>query len=156
MKIEIRDMTDEDFFPMVEDCKKALTESTIEARIHPKEIAREKAEEYYAKCLPDGIKTSGHTFKSVFVSGQSNPAGDLWLKRGGDSSYFIMWVHVNPEYRKQGIATAAFEWIDLFAKENKATDIRLHVFASNKEAKSLYSKMGFMETGYSMLKCYDD
>ncbi len=154
MQIEIKDMFEADFQAMVEECKKELEKCTIAARIHSEDTAKEKAEEFYASVLTNGIETPEHIFKAIHIPDQPEAVGHLWLKQRKKNKYFIMWVYVAPKYRERGIATAAFDWIDTFAEENDIHDIQLHVFASSQEAKRLYSKIGFVETGCSMLKSY--
>ncbi len=52
-----------------------------------------------------------------------------------------VWVH--PSYRRQGIATKLVAMCEKIAKSRGATEIRLHVYASNQPAAMMYGRLGY-------------
>lgn len=60
---------------------------------------------------------------------------------------YITNVAVNPEFRRQGVATALIEHLVDYVVKEKAEFVTLEVRASNDNAISLYAKMGFEKVG---------
>lgn len=76
----------------------------------------------------------------------------VWIVAGeGD----ITNIAVNPDYRKQGIASSLLEKLFEVCKENDCTEITLEVRTSNIAAQNLYKKFNFKEEGIRK-KYYSD
>ena len=71
--------------------------------------------------------------------------GFLSMERSG----YINRLYTHKDYLKKGIATALYNQAELWAKEHKITQISLD---SSKTAEGFYLKMGFKESGISIIK----
>lgn len=60
---------------------------------------------------------------------------------------YIFNVAVDKEYRKRGIGSALINELVNFGKKNNLCFLTLEVRESNKNARSLYSKFGFIKVG---------
>lgn len=64
---------------------------------------------------------------------------------------------VNPEYRRQGIASILVETLSVKAKQDlKLSPLSLFVYQNNTAALTLYKKLGFIETCYPEKMPLDD
>ena len=52
-----------------------------------------------------------------------------------------VWVH--PSYRRHGIATKLVAKCEKIAESRGATEIRLHVYATNQPAAMMYGRLGY-------------
>ena len=68
-------------------------------------------------------------------------------KYDGRGHVYIDELWVEPSYRSKGLAKALMKKADDITKELKATGIRLYVNEENPNAKNLYEKSGFVESG---------
>ena len=59
----------------------------------------------------------------------------------------MMNIAVHPDYRRKGIAEALVTALIARLKEQGSTSLMLEVRASNKPARKLYEKMGFVQVG---------
>ena len=76
--------------------------------------------------------------------------GMVWIQTLGEAN-FILWIRVNLEWRRQGVATAALKEILELDKEHGRRTL-LHVFEHNSAARRLYEKVGFVTTGRLMAR----
>ena len=65
----------------------------------------------------------------------------------------VMWwiqsVYVRPEYRKQGIFSAIFKYIeDLANNDPEVKALRLYVMKGNEPGKNTYTALGMQDSGY--------
>lgn len=67
------------------------------------------------------------------------------FKRNFHTAYIV--TGILTEYRGQGIGTAFFQHLDLWANENHITRLELTVECRNHAAKRLYEKNGFAIEG---------
>ena len=85
--------------------------------------------------------------------------GYIWAERGKlnrilHTAYIVMGIR--KEYRGKGIGTEFFRRLDLWAKSNGIVRLELTVECTNKEAKKLYEKNGFVTEGIrSKSMCLD-
>ena len=66
---------------------------------------------------------------------------------GGADEGYITNIAVRPEYRRQGIAADILGVFENFARGNHLAFLTLEVRASNTAARSLYGKLGYLQTG---------
>jgi len=88
-----------------------------------------------------------------------NPACEFWVARDenkiiGFIEFWLMYdeshvidIAVRPEYRRKGIGKYLMEFLVEKSAEAGAKKIFLEVRPSNTPARSLYKKMGFVESG---------
>jgi ribosomal protein S18 acetylase RimI-like enzyme len=117
--------------------------------------ALELSRREHEKLLPNGIATPNHHLFEVHASDINRVVGALWLAvedRDGTLTGFIYDVRIYPEYRSRGYATQAFQALDELAVGMGLSTIKLHVFAHNPVAKTLYEKLGYRATGINMQK----
>ena len=69
----------------------------------------------------------------VFYSLTHKPGAHGWIGE----------IYVDDNYRNQGIATQLIDNISAFFKQNGCIGLRLHVMASNQNARLVYDKLGF-------------
>ncbi|MCI4344611.1 MAG: GNAT family N-acetyltransferase [Thermoplasmata archaeon] len=116
------------------------------------------AREEFARLLPQGAGTPGHTIRFLNDPQTGHDVGTVWLFVSPDQSggqrrgLFVYWVGVDAPFRGKGYGRAAMELIEREARHAGVGSIALHVFAENKVALELYRSCGFEETSFSMRK----
>ena len=65
---------------------------------------------------------------------------------------FIAEIYLHPEFRQQGWGRKTLELLETNLKQRGVERISLHVFADNRNAQGLYTKMGYQPTGITMQK----
>ena len=68
-------------------------------------------------------------------------------KYNGQGHVYIDELWIEPSHRSKGLAKALMEKAEDVSKELNATGIRLYVNEENPNAKNLYEKCGFIESG---------
>ncbi len=64
----------------------------------------------------------------------------------------IFLVYVEPAYRRQGIARALMQHVEVWAKVRGYTQIGLQVFTSDRPAIELYQQLGYEPRSISMMR----
>ena len=117
-------------------------------------------QEYYAL---DGIAFHAElVLPAILTLLQNDHLGRIWCIRAEgleDAGYMILTygfdiefggrlatltdLYLRPEFRRQGIGTAAFEFLDAFCRELGLKSLELQVLPHNAGAERLYSRLGF-------------
>ncbi|WP_085521572.1 GNAT family N-acetyltransferase [Tuberibacillus sp. Marseille-P3662] len=153
MSLELTSMTEERFNQYYKHALKAYADEHVKAGNWKEEEAIQKARQQFEQLLPDGLETKDHHLLSILHDGE--PIGILWLRvqsNHQEKQAIIFDIKLDEDQRGKGFGTAAMEAIDEYAQSMGVQQIRLHVFAHNQRAKSLYEKMGYDMTGYQMSK----
>jgi len=77
--------------------------------------------------------------------------GEAWLL-AADEDAFLMDFRVDSAFQGRGFGRAAMAELEILARNAGARQIRLHVFARNAPARSLYEKHGFEVVSLQMRK----
>ncbi|MBD2101177.1 N-acetyltransferase [Leptolyngbya sp. FACHB-261] len=83
--------------------------------------------------------------------------GCLWLGTGIDQVYgdrvaYVFLIYVEPEHRRQGIATALIKTGEAWAQTQAYRQVSLQVFADNPAALSLYERLGYQPLSLMLQK----
>jgi ribosomal protein S18 acetylase RimI-like enzyme len=73
--------------------------------------------------------------------------GTLWLELAASGVAFVMYLAVEPAFRRRGHAAAALEEAEIYAMARGARRMGLSVFADNDAALGLY-----LESGYEIVR----
>jgi len=71
--------------------------------------------------------------------------------RNGDF-WWIQSVYVTPEMRARGIFSRLYRFVEEAAHRNGARGLRLYVDTHNKQAASIYAKLGMHQSPYQMME----
>jgi GNAT superfamily N-acetyltransferase len=119
----------------------------------PSEGALERSAKENARDLPQGLDTPGHDIFVGLVDGEE--VGVLWLFTDPalkTPETMIYDIEIVEQYRGKGLGrellTAAEEW----CADHSIGLLKLHVFAKNTTAVSLYESAGFEATNINMAK----
>jgi len=118
------------------------------------EEALGRATDEFARLLPDGRETPGHTVRSV-LSDAGERVGMVWVAeedRPFGRVAYIYDIAIEPAHRRRGHALAALEAVEAYAREHGCVGVQLHVFGDNTGARALYQRAGYVETNVTMLK----
>jgi len=121
--------------------------------------AAEGAEEAMAKefnrLYPRGRETPDRYFATVIDVESRQSVGETWYladHHGGKVRFWIDWIWIEPEHRRQGFATAVFTRLEEEARRLGADRVGLTVWCDNPGAIDLYRKLGYTTSNMSMMK----
>jgi ribosomal protein S18 acetylase RimI-like enzyme len=115
--------------------------------------ARARTAALWERLLPQGEVTADQYCRVVELDGRR--AGYLWFgifPDGARRVAYLMDLYVLWPYRRQGVAGAALMLIEQALDGMAVDSLRLEVFAHNRAARALYTRMGFVETNVEMAK----
>lgn len=111
-------------------------------------IAKAKGE--YEKLLPEKEKTTNSKLFTLWDDNQE--IGMIWLGKRSVEKGYIYDINIWEEYQGNGYGKQAMNEIENIAKNWGLKSIELLVFGNNKVARSLYEKLGYIETNVIMNK----
>lgn len=109
-----------------------------------------KATSEFEKLLPEGEKTVNNKLFIIQVEGKE--VGMIWLAQESDNKGFIYDINIWEGNQGRGYGKQAMKEIEIEAKKLGLRNIGLHVFGHNQVARSLYEKLGYIETDIMMDK----
>lgn len=115
--------------------------------------AQKKADEDFARLLPEGLKSKDQYLFSI--KADSDWVGTLWLGVRGapdNRKSYIYDIVLNEETRGKGIGKKAMILLEDEVRKLGLRHIGLHVFGHNKVARSLYESLGYEITNLNMEK----
>lgn len=153
MTIKLKPMDQLTFDSFYEKSIQNFAVENVRAGRWKQENAVHRARETYTNLLTDGLDTTDHYLFSIMKDEEA--VGILWIHvRSQDTGKqaFIYDINIDEEQQGKGYGKATMAALDEYARSQGITEIRLHVFAHNKRAISLYEKMGYEMTNYHMAK----
>ncbi|VXC10154.1 conserved hypothetical protein [Aeromicrobium sp. 9AM] len=146
-------MSPERFVSWQEHLVVAFAKEKVDSGNWPAEGALERSVKENAQDLPQGLDTPGHDIFVALVDGEE--VGVLWLFTDPELTVpttMIYDIEVGEAHRGKGLGrellTAAEEW----CADHSIGVLKLHVFANNTAAVSLYESAGFEATNINMAK----
>ena len=121
----------------------------------PMDDARASATKEIDGMLSQGLSTPNHFLYNIVLSTESDESriGYLWIDVDDQKRRcFIAEIYLHTEFRYQGWGRKTLELLETNMKQQGIARISLHVFANNRIAQELYSKMGYQSTGLNMQK----
>lgn len=109
----------------------------------------------FENLLPVGLATEGHELFQIVDAEGGQAVGLLWYARrdrAGEPIAYVYEVEIDPAYRRQGHARAAFLALEERVAAQGLRGISLHVFGHNRGARALYESLGYHDTHVSMFK----
>ena len=153
MSLSLHPMSPERYVTWQEHVVAAYAQEKVDAGNWPAEGALERSARENAADLPQGLDTPGH---DIFVGlSDGEEVGVLWLFTDPAldvSTTMIYDIEIGEPHRGKGLGrellTAAEEW----CADHSVGVLKLHVFANNTAAVSLYESAGFEATNINMAK----
>ena len=122
----------------------------------PEEAARLKAEQDWAKLLPEGLASSGQFLFALEDKATGERVGDLWFAERdsefGGKAAFIYAIEIFEEFRGRGFGRQAMALLEDEVRSRGLGRIALNVFGGNDIARGLYRSVGYTETAVFMSK----
>lgn len=111
-----------------------------------------KAEESFARLLPDGVRTPAHHLFSLWSTSDQRAIGIVWFQLRPGAIAFIYDLVIDEAYRGKGLGKPAMAATEAEMKRLGATSSQLHVFGHNTAARRLYESSGYVITNIDMSK----
>ena len=124
---------------------------------HPS-VALQNAERQFMSLLPNGVASKNQFLFSIQDAQNGLKVGILWFAvddRAPQASVFIYDFWIDEAYRRRGYASQTLKVLEGKVRQMGMNEIKLHAFAHNQAAVSLYQKTGFEITDLSMSKKLD-
>ena len=141
-----------DFTTYLESQITQYAEDKIRAGTWNENEAIDLSRESFAKLLPDGRKTVGHSVMTITDETTTDKVGILWVewKNMEHKSSYIWDLVIYEKYRRRNYGTRALKSLEKMVKDRGLSSITLHVFGHNKPAVSLYRSLGYFCTDMIM------
>ena len=149
--IRLVPMDADEFGPYLDRLIRSYADEHIKAGRWSREDGLAEARKEVEKLLPAGRESRNQFFLSIVSGAEEQHVGAVWLAiepRGG----FVYDLLVFERYRRQGFAREAMLLLERIARDKGARKISLHVFGHNQAARSLYARLGYVETDVVMSK----
>jgi ribosomal protein S18 acetylase RimI-like enzyme len=146
-------MTGEEYAAYHRNAVLDYAEAHVAAKSWPAEGARRRAIDEYAELLPEGVATPGHHLYTA-RSGDRE-IGMVWFAErphGAGRIAYLYDVKIDADLRGRGHGEAVMRAMEHEVRAAGLTAVRLQVFGNNPVARSLYRKLGYIETNVVMAK----
>ncbi len=153
MSVILEPMTSEQFAGWNERLVVSYAQEKVDAGTWPEEGSVERSARENAALLPQGVDTAAHDLFVGTVDGRE--IGWLWLFTDPAlvaPETFIYDIEVAESERGNGLGRELLEAAEAWCADHSVGVLRLHVFAHNTTAVSLYESSGFETTDLSMAK----
>ena len=151
--VRFQPMSEVEFAAYSEQAIPSYAAEHVRAGTYPKEGAVDRARAEWAKIVPQGTKTPGHSVNWIVDAASGARVGHLWsFVDAAKRQMFIYDIEILPEHRRRGYAEAAILALGPIGRAGGATTLGLHVFGHNTGAIALYEKLGFATTHRMMAK----
>ena len=107
-----------------------------------------KAQQEQDKCLSAGVETKENYLFKIKRTEDNKIIGEIWfgiIKTDGKKQGFLFDIHIVDEEQNKAYGKETLRMIETEIAKLGYSSIRLHVFRSNKIARSLYKKIGYKE-----------
>ncbi len=150
--VQLAAMTDTEFDAFLERSVPAYAADKARAGNWAADEALQRANDEFLTFLPQGRATPGHHLYTVRDG--DVPVGTLWLGEmpGRRRAAFVYDVHIDVAQRGRGYGEATMRAAEAEARRLGLAEIKLHVFAGNEVARTLYAKLGYEVTNLNMSK----
>ena len=154
--VRLDPMTSEEYVAYHHDAVLAYAEAHVSAQSWPAHGARQRAIDEYAELLPEGVATPGH---HLYVARNGDQEiGMIWFAErphGAGRVAYLYDIRIDADLRGQGHGEPLMRAMENEVRSAGLTAVRLQVFGNNSVARSLYQKLGYIETNVVMAKDLD-
>lgn len=154
-RVRLEPLAPDDFPGYFEDLVRAYAADKVRAGLWPVERSEAMARENTLSLLTEGQATPGHSFFRAVEADQGQIVGNLWVAELEDEVgpyAYIYDIEILEAARGRGYGRALLEAFEALAASKGIRRLRLHVFAFNEVAQSLYRSAGWTTTGIWMGK----
>jgi ribosomal protein S18 acetylase RimI-like enzyme len=155
-EVRLDPMTPEEYAEYHRDAVLVYAEAHVSAKSLPPEGARQRAIDEYAELLPEGAATPGHHLYTA--RNGDRKIGMIWFAErphGAGRVAYLYDIKVEPGLRGRGHGEALMRAMEHEVRSAGLKTVRLQVFGNNSVARSLYRKLGYIETNVVMAKDLD-
>jgi ribosomal protein S18 acetylase RimI-like enzyme len=151
MSVRLVPMTDEEYGPFIERLIPEYAADHVADGQWTPERSLDGARKEVERLLPQGKATATERFLTIFAGTTEEKVGYIWVHFQEQNGFvYDLWVH--EAHRRKGYARAGMLALELYARQQGATKLALHVFAHNTPARELYRALGYKETNVVMSK----
>jgi ribosomal protein S18 acetylase RimI-like enzyme len=156
MGIRLRPLRDDELPAFVEHGLAAYARDMVDQAGLTPELAQQKAENDWARLLPNGAVGPGHHLFVIEDEESGDRVGHLWLaERSSDfegAAAFVYSIEIDEACRGRGYGKQAMLLAEDKVRGWGLSHIALNVFGGNEIARSLYTSLGYAETAVFMRK----
>jgi ribosomal protein S18 acetylase RimI-like enzyme len=155
VKTILKLMSEGTFSRYVEESVACYARDLVLGKIATEEGAQEKLRSDIKRSLPTGVSTPDNFLFELRDQNTDLLVGYFWYMlqtRLGERVGFVCDVLIMKEFRRQGRATQVLRMFEEKMRAEDVLHIALHVFGHNRNARSLYEKLGFQPTSIQMRK----
>ena len=156
MGVRLRPLRDDELPAFIDHGRDAYARDMVaQAGLTP-EQAEQKAQNDWARLLPNGAVGPGHHLFAVEDEESGERVGDLWIaERSSDfegTAAFVYSIEIAEAFRGRGYGKQAMLLAEDEVRARGISHIALNVFGGNEVARSLYRSLGYTETAVFMRK----
>ena len=153
--LRLRPMDEEGFRAFLDRAVPRRAERWVRRGLWTKEQALEASRREYAESFPQGRSTPGQFFSDAVEDTTATVVGEAWYSAralGGKVEFWIQWISIWPEFRRQGYGARLLGLLEDEARRRGADRTLLTVWTDNPSAQALYARLGYVVTNLTMAK----
>jgi ribosomal protein S18 acetylase RimI-like enzyme len=156
MPVRLRPLRADELPAFIEEGRASYARDMVAQAGLTQEQAEQKAENDWARLLPNGAIGPGHHLYVIEDTETGGRVGILWLaERSTDfdgTAAFVYSIEIDEEFRGRGYGREAMLLAEDEVRSWGLSHIALNVFGGNEVARSLYQSLGYAETAVFMRK----
>ncbi len=155
MMVVLSPMSAEEFATYVDRAVPDFAQDKVASGQWSREASLKLARQGFDELLPKGVATPDNFLFTLQDAASLERVGTLWFaiqERAGHRIAYVYDVLVEPQHRRKGYGTGAFEALESEVASRGLSGIALHVFGHNQSAQALYAKLGYEPTNINMFK----
>jgi ribosomal protein S18 acetylase RimI-like enzyme len=152
-RINLDPMTESEFREFLAPAVAGYAEEKVTAGVWTPQESLDKSQAEFDQLLPQGLASPGNHLFTARDADSGEQVALVWFAlRGtpGRQEAFIYEIEVREQFRGKGYGRATMQACAEAARRVGANSVGLHVFGHNTVARSLYTSLGFVETGVVM------
>ncbi|WP_337861104.1 GNAT family N-acetyltransferase [Ferroplasma sp.] len=143
--VSLSPISKEDFHVYLQKQITEYAEEKIKAGSWDKEEAYLLSKKSFRELLPDGKNTSDHSIMVITDTLSAEKIGVIWVEWNNQNykSTYLWDIIIYDKFRRMGYGSRAMNILESMVKDHGMSSLVLHVFGHNKNAISMYYRLGY-------------
>lgn len=146
MEVQLREMSEEEFKPFLENSINDYVDDLIKTSAITVEEALAEAKREFTEMLPNGLGTKDNALRTIVDAAEEKAVGVIWYlfeMTDGIKQVFLSDFIIKEKERRKGYASEALTEMERDARRNGCAESIIYVWKHNLPGINLYTKCGY-------------